>query len=69
MMQLATKLQFVIMALLTTAKFFITSFDLHEMAFLFLICISYNSKFSLTSKCLGTNVFVVKRVHCAYIPK
>ena len=34
------------------------------MAFLFLICILYNSKFSLTSKCLGTNAIFVKRVLC-----
>ena len=36
------------------------------MDILFVKCILYNSKFSLTSKCLGTNGVVVKRVHCMY---
>ena len=31
---------------------------------MFKMCILYNSKFSFTAKCLGTNAVVVKRVHC-----
>ena len=34
------------------------------MAFLIKVCIHFNSKFSLTSKYLGTNAIVVKRVYC-----
>ena len=34
------------------------------MSFLFKICILQNSKFSLTSKSLGTNIVTVKGVHC-----
>ena len=36
---------------------------MNKMALLFKMCILYNSKFSLMSKCSGTNG-VVKRVHC-----
>ena len=40
---------------------------MHGMAFMFKICILYNSKVSLMSKVLGTNAVIVKRVHCTYI--
>ena len=36
----------------------------HGMAFLFKICIPYNSKFSLMSTFLGTNGVIIKRAHC-----
>ena len=38
-----------------------------QNGYIILICILYNSKFSLTSKFLGTNVAFVKRVHCITI--
>ena len=38
-------------------------FDLQGMALLLKICILYMSKFSLTSKCLGTNAVIVKLVN------
>ena len=38
--------------------------DMHKKSSLFKICIPYNSKSSLMSKCLGTNDVIVKRAHC-----
>ena len=40
------------------------SFPYAQNGYIFLICVLYNSKFSSTSKCLGTNVAFVKTVHC-----
>ena len=52
---------------ITTAKFFIMSFPYAQNGYIILICILYNSKFSSMSKCFGTNVAFVKRVHCITI--
>ena len=43
------------------------SFPYALNGYIILICILYNSKFSSTSKCLGTNVAFVKSVHCITI--
>ena len=40
------------------------SFPYAQNGYIILICVLYNSKFSSTSKCLGTNVAFVKTVHC-----
>ena len=52
---------------ITTAKFFIMSFPYAQIGYIILICILYNNKFSSKSKCLGTNVAFIKRVHCITI--
>ena len=49
--------------LLQQQNSFSCHFDLHKKAFLFIVCILYNSKCSLTSKYFGTNSVIVKRVH------
>ena len=54
-------------ACITTAKFFVMSSPYAQNGYITLICILYNSQFSSTSKCLGTNVAFVKRVHCITI--
>ena len=38
-----------------------------QNSYIILICILYNSKFSLTSKFLGTNAAFVNRIHCVTI--
>ena len=38
-----------------------------QNGYIILICILYNSKFSLTSKFLGTNAAFVNRIHCITI--
>ena len=43
------------------------SFPYAQNGYIILICILYNRKFIPTSKCLGTNVAFVKRVHCITI--
>ena len=43
------------------------SFPYAQIGYIILICILYNSKFSSKSKCLGTNVAFIKRVHCITI--
>ena len=43
------------------------SFPYAQIGYIIQICILYNGKFSSKSKCLGTNVAFVKRVHCITI--
>ena len=43
------------------------SFQYAQNGYIILKYVLYNSKFSLTSKFLGTNVAFVKRVHCITI--
>ena len=43
------------------------SFPYAQNGYIILIPILYNRKFFSTSKCLGTNVAFVKRVHCITI--
>ena len=61
------KFRATIKAHITIAKFFIMSYPYAQNGYIIVICILYNSKFSSRSKCFGTNIAFVKRVHCITI--